>query len=61
MSVLMATGLIEAEIEALDPTVRHAASPSATVLRITDDRLADMQRGGLHAGASRCMGTADSG
>ncbi|WGT62397.1 hypothetical protein [Variovorax paradoxus] len=45
VSVLTATGLIEAEIEALDPTARYAASPRTTVLRITDDGLTEIRRG----------------
>ncbi|WGT62431.1 hypothetical protein [Variovorax paradoxus] len=36
ISVLLATGLIEAEIETLHSTPRYAASRAAMVLRITE-------------------------
>jgi len=45
VSVLMATGMIEAEIEALDSTARYAASQAATVVRITEEGLAEIRMG----------------
>jgi hypothetical protein len=44
VSVLLATGLIEAEIQALDSTLRYAASRVATVLRITEEGFAELAR-----------------
>jgi hypothetical protein len=44
VSVLLATGLIEAEIQALDSTARYAASRVAQVLRITEDGFAELAR-----------------
>lgn len=45
VSVLLATGLIEAEIQALDSTTRYAPSQAATVIRITEEGLAEIRRG----------------
>jgi hypothetical protein len=45
VSVLLATGLIEAEIGALAPTVRYAASQVATVVRITEAGFAEIRMG----------------
>jgi hypothetical protein len=45
VSVLMATGMIEAEIEALDSTVRYASSQAATVVRITEEGFAEIRMG----------------
>lgn len=42
VSVLLATGLIDAEIQALEPTARYAASPFAKVIRITEDGFAEL-------------------
>lgn len=42
VSVLLATGLIEAEIQALESTRRYAAPRVATVIRITEDGLAEL-------------------
>ncbi|RRH90595.1 hypothetical protein EH244_07585 [Variovorax beijingensis] len=44
VSVLIATGLIEAEIAALKPTRSYAASSTATVTGITDDGLAEIAK-----------------
>ena len=46
VSVLVATGLIEAEIAPLKPTDPYAASRMATVMRITDDGLAEIAKMG---------------
>ncbi|MBT2334683.1 hypothetical protein J7E49_12300 [Variovorax paradoxus] len=46
VSVLLATGLIEAEIRASEPTGRYAASSVATVTRITEDGLAEIAKMG---------------
>jgi hypothetical protein len=43
-SVLAATGLIEAEIQALESTVRYATSRFAKVTRITEDGYAELAR-----------------
>ncbi|MDQ0569932.1 hypothetical protein QFZ42_001766 [Variovorax paradoxus] len=49
VSVLVATGLIEAEIAALKSTSPYAASSMATVQRITDEGLSEIARmGDLH-------------
>lgn len=42
VSVLAATGLIEAEIETLGSTARYAASRVATVFRITEEGYAEL-------------------
>ncbi|MET3444561.1 hypothetical protein ABIC94_005374 [Variovorax paradoxus] len=44
VSVLLATGLIEAEIQALESTVRYATSRVATVGRITEAGLAELSK-----------------
>ena len=44
VSVLLATGLIEAEIPALEPTVRYTAPRVATVIRITEDGFAELAK-----------------
>jgi hypothetical protein len=44
VSVLTATGLIEAEVGALEATTRYAASRLATVTRITEDGRAEIAR-----------------
>lgn len=44
VSVLLATGLIEAEIQALDSTARYAASRAATVIRIKEAGFAELAR-----------------
>jgi hypothetical protein len=46
VSVLLATGLIEAEIKTLKATARYAASQVATVIRITEDGLAEIAKMG---------------
>ncbi|MDQ0028087.1 hypothetical protein J2X90_005940 [Variovorax paradoxus] len=46
VSVLLATGLIEAEIRALRSNGRYAASQVATVVRITEDGLAEIAKMG---------------
>ncbi|CAN7692100.1 hypothetical protein [Variovorax paradoxus] len=46
VSVLLATGLIEAEINALGSSARYAASQVATVIRITEDGLAEIAKMG---------------
>lgn len=46
VSVLLATGLIEAEITVLKSTARYAASEVATVIRITEDGLAEIAKMG---------------
>ena len=46
VSVLIATGLIVAEIAALKPTRAYAASSTATVTGITDDGLAEIAKMG---------------
>lgn len=46
VSVLVATGLIEADIGPLSPTGRYASSRIATVLRITEDGLAEIAKMG---------------
>ncbi|KQU89091.1 hypothetical protein ASC78_23280 [Variovorax sp. Root318D1] len=46
VSVLVATGLIEAEIAALKPTDPYAASRIATVIRITEEGLAEIAKMG---------------
>jgi hypothetical protein len=46
VSVLLATGLIEAEIKALRSSARYAASQVATVIRITEDGLAEIAKMG---------------
>ena len=42
-SVLLATGLIEAEIEKPQSTARYAASRAATVFRITEEGYAEVR------------------
>ena len=42
VSVLLATGLIEAEIRALKSTARYANADAATVVRITEAGLAEL-------------------
>jgi len=42
VSVLLATGLIDAEIQALESTVRYASAHAATVVRITPAGLAEL-------------------
>ena len=44
VSVLTATGLVEAEIGALEATARYAASPAATAMRITEHGRAEIAR-----------------
>ncbi|MEJ1126142.1 hypothetical protein V9L20_01095 [Variovorax sp. CCNWLW225] len=44
VSVLLATGLIEAEIQALDPTGPYVASRFAKVIRITEDGYDELAR-----------------
>jgi hypothetical protein len=44
VSVLTATGLVEAEIGALEATARYAASPAATVTRITEHGRVEIAR-----------------
>jgi hypothetical protein len=44
VSVLLATGLIDAEIKALDSTGRYAAPRAATVIRIKEDGFAELAR-----------------
>jgi hypothetical protein len=46
VSVLLATGLIEADIQSLESTARYAASRVATVRRITDEGLAEIAKMG---------------
>ncbi|MEJ1171021.1 hypothetical protein V9L21_18260 [Variovorax sp. CCNWLW235] len=46
VSVLLATGLIEAEIQALESTVRYATSRVATVLRITEAGFTELAKMG---------------
>ena len=46
VSVLVATGLIEAEISPLKPTDTYAASRMATVMRITAEGLAEIAKMG---------------
>lgn len=46
VSVLVATGLIEAEITTLKATARYPASQVATVIRITEDGLAEIAKMG---------------
>ena len=46
VSVLISTGLIEAEIAALKPTRSYAASNTATVTGITADGLAEIAKMG---------------
>ncbi|MDP9928583.1 hypothetical protein [Variovorax paradoxus] len=46
VSVLVATGLIEAEIFPLKPTDPYAASRMATVMRITEEGLAEIAKMG---------------
>jgi len=46
VSVLLATGLIEAEIRALRSNGRYAVSQVATVVRITEDGLAEIAKMG---------------
>ncbi|MDR6890719.1 MULTISPECIES: hypothetical protein [Variovorax] len=46
VSVLMATGLIEAEFAPRKPTARYASSRLATVLRITENGLAEIAKMG---------------
>lgn len=46
VSVLVATGLIEAEVVALRSTARYAASRVATVVRITEAGLAEIAKMG---------------
>lgn len=46
VSVLLATGLIEAELRDLKSSARHAVSKVATVLRITEDGLAEIAKMG---------------
>ncbi|TWD85844.1 hypothetical protein FB547_105356 [Variovorax beijingensis] len=46
VSVLLATGLIEAEIRALRSSARYAASQVATVICITEDGLAEIAKMG---------------
>lgn len=46
VSVLIATGLIEAEISALEPTRSYAASTMATVQHITDEGLTEIAKMG---------------
>ncbi|MEJ1127332.1 hypothetical protein V9L20_07130 [Variovorax sp. CCNWLW225] len=46
VSVLVATGLIEADIGPLSPKARYASSRVATVLRITEDGLAEIAKMG---------------
>lgn len=46
VSVLLATGLIKAEIAALKPTGPYAASRMATVTSITDEGLAEIAKMG---------------
>lgn len=46
VSVLLATGLIEAEIQALESTVRYATSHVATVLRITEAGFTELAKMG---------------
>jgi hypothetical protein len=46
VSVLMATGLIEAEIEALQPAGLYAKASFATVEGITDEGLAEIAKMG---------------
>ncbi|RRH80606.1 hypothetical protein EH244_30420 [Variovorax beijingensis] len=46
VSVLLATGLIEAEIKTLRLSARYAASQVATVIRITEDGLAEIAKMG---------------
>ncbi|MDR6890909.1 MULTISPECIES: hypothetical protein [Variovorax] len=43
VSVLLATGLIEAEIQTSRPTGRYAASRAATVFRITEAGYAELR------------------
>jgi hypothetical protein len=46
VSVLLATGLIDAEVRALGSTARYAISGVATVVRITDAGLAEIAKMG---------------
>lgn len=45
-SVLVGTGLIEAELTTLKATARYPASQVATVIRITEDGLAEIAKMG---------------
>ncbi|KLN53545.1 hypothetical protein [Variovorax paradoxus] len=44
VSVLLATGLIEAQVGTLLPTARYASPRVATVTRITEDGLAEVAK-----------------
>jgi hypothetical protein len=44
VSVLLATGLIEAEISALGPTARYSSAQVATVIRLTDAGIAQLAK-----------------
>lgn len=44
VSVLLATGLIEAKVADLKPTARYASPQVATVTRITEDGLAEVAK-----------------
>jgi hypothetical protein len=55
VSVLLATGLIEAEIPALESTVRYANAHVATVVRITPAGVAEL--GGMAGARVREEGT----
>ena len=46
VSVLLATGLIEADITVLKSTARYASAQVATVTRITEDGLAEIAKMG---------------
>ena len=46
VSVLLATGLIEAEIKTLKPTSPYVSSRMATVIRITEDGRAEIAKMG---------------